>query len=161
MVEAFGKVLKENTELKNTKLLIAGKKGWDYEDSLNAPQKFGVEKNVNFIGRVPDEDLPILFSGSIGHINVSFEEGFGLPLVESMACGTQSVVSDIPAYREVGDNLPIYVNPNDVESIKMGILDLIKNEKDDQYKNLLVQRSKLFSWEKTAEKTLEVFQKIN
>ncbi len=155
MVDAFSKFIKENTDFENTKLLIAGKKGWDCEESLEAPQKFGVEKNVLFLGRVPDEDLPILFSGAVGHINISFEEGFGLPLLESMACGIPSVVSDIPAYCEVGGTLPIYVDPNNIEEIKKGILDLLGSKKDI---NALIQRSKLFTWEKTAEKTLKVLQ---
>jgi glycosyltransferase involved in cell wall biosynthesis len=105
MVRAFCQFISENKDMKNTLLLIIGKKGWDYEESLEAPQKYGVEKNVKFLGRIPEEDLPILYSGAKWYINVSFEEGFGLPLLESMACGIPSVVSNIPAHKEVGDYL--------------------------------------------------------
>ena len=139
--------------MKNLKLVIAGKNGWDYEESLEAPQKFGVQESVKFIGRVPSEDLPALFSGSKGYVNVSFEEGFGLPLLESMACGTPSVVSDIPAHREVGGYLPFYANPYNVENIKDGIHKLAYSECNKQE---LLDRAGLFSWENTAKETLSM-----
>lgn len=157
-IRAFSQFINENTEMKNTQLLIAGKNGWDYQESLEAPRKFGVEENVKFLGRVPTEDLPALFSGSKGYINVSFEEGFGLPLLESMACGVPSVVSDIPAHREVGGNLPIYADPYNIENIKDGIFKIMTNDFD---KNLLLDRAQGFSWERTAEKTLKVLKETS
>jgi len=156
MIRAFSQFISENENMKNTLLLIAGKKGWDYEKSLEAPQKYGVEKNVKFLGRVPEEDLPILYSGAKGYINVSFEEGFGLPLLESMACGVPSVVSNIPAHKEVGDYLPVYVDPNNIENIKDGIFEIMTRSFD---KKEFIERSKNFSWKNTAEKTLEVLEK--
>jgi len=156
MVRAFSQFISENKDMKNTLLLIVGKKGWDYEESLEAPQKYGVEKNVKFLGRIPEEDLPILYSGAKGYINVSFEEGFGLPLLESMACGIPSVVSNIPAHKEVGDYLPIYVDPNNIENIKDGIFEIMTRSFD---KKEFIERSKNFSWKNTAEKTLEVLGK--
>jgi glycosyltransferase involved in cell wall biosynthesis len=156
MIRAFSQFISENKDMKNTLLLIIGKKGWDYEESLEAPQKYGVEKNVKFLGRIPEEDLPILYSGAKGYINVSFEEGFGLPLLESMACGIPSVVSNIPAHKEVGDYLPIYVDPNNIENIKDGIFEIMTRSFD---KKEFIERSKNFSWKNTAEKTLEVLEK--
>ena len=154
-IRAFSQFLNENPEMKNTLLLIAGKNGWNYEESLEAPLKYGVEENVKFLGRVPTEDLPVLFSGSKGYINISYEEGFGLPLLESMACGKPSVVSDIPAHREVGGSLPIYADPHNVENIKDGIFKIMTTNFD---KNLLLDRAAGFTWERTAEKTLEILK---
>ena len=156
MIRAFSQFISENKNMKNTLLLIAGKKGWDYEKSLEAPQKYGIEKNVKFLGRVPEEDLPVLYSGAKGYINVSFEEGFGLPLLESMACGIPSVVSNIPAHKDVGDYLPVYVDPNNIENIKDGIFEIMTRSFD---KKDFIERSKNFSWKNTAEKTLEVLEK--
>jgi len=156
MIRAFSQFINENKNMKNTLLLIAGKKGWNYEKSLEAPQKYGIEKNVKFLGRVPEEDLPILYSGAKGYINISFEEGFGLPLLESMACGVPSVVSNIPAHKEVGDYLPVYVDPNNIENIKDGIFEIMTRYFD---KKDFIERSKNFSWKNTAEKTLEVLEK--
>ena len=154
-IRAFGQFLNENPEMKNTLLLIAGKNGWDYQESQEAPLKYGVVGNVKFLGRVPTEDLPALYSGSKGYINISYEEGFGLPLLESMACGKPSVVSDIPAHREVGGSLPIYADPYNIENIKDGIFKIMTSGFD---KSLLLDRASGFSWKRTAEKTLEILK---
>lgn len=153
LIRAFSQFLRENPEHKNTKLAVAGKKGWNYEESLKAPERYGVEGKVKFLGRVPTEDLPALFSGAGAYVNTSFEEGFGLPLLESMACGTPSVVSDIPAHKEVGENIPIYVDPNNIENIKDGIFKVMNGTFDE---SKIIERSKFFSWERTAENTLEI-----
>ena len=154
-IRAFSQFINENPEMKKTQLLIAGKNGWDYQESLEAPLKYGVVDNVKFLGRVPTEDLPALFSGSKGYINVSYEEGFGLPLLESMACGKPGVVSDIPAHREVGGSLPIYADPFNVENIKDGIFKIMTTDFD---KNLFIDRAAGFSWKRTAEKTLGILK---
>jgi glycosyltransferase involved in cell wall biosynthesis len=155
LVRAFSQFLTENPEHKNLKLIVAGKKGWNYEESLKAPEKYGVEKSVKFLGRIATEDLPALYSGARAYMNTSFEEGFGLPLLESMACGTPSVVSNIPAHKEVGENVPIYVDPNNIENIKDGVFKVM-NETFDE--NEIIERSKFFSWDKTAENTLKVIK---
>jgi glycosyltransferase involved in cell wall biosynthesis len=157
-IRAFSQFINENPEMKNTLLLIAGKNGWDYQESLEAPDKFGITENVKFIGRVPQEDLPALYSGSKGYINISYDEGFGLPLLESMACGIWSVVSDIPAHREVGGSLPIYADPYNIENIKDGIFKIMTSDFD---KNLLLDRAAGFSWKRTAEKTLEILKETS
>ena len=156
-IRAFSQFISENNEFKNTCLLLAGKNGWDYEESLEAPQKYGVEGSVKFLGRVPDEDLPALFSGARGHVNLSFEEGFGLPLLESLACGIPSLVSNIPSYKEIGDYLPIYADPHNVENIKDGILKLMTEPYDEKE---LMERASLFTWDMTAKRVLGVFENI-
>ncbi|NMB91500.1 glycosyltransferase family 4 protein [candidate division WWE3 bacterium] len=160
MVEGFSLALKEKKIPQDTKLLIAGKNGWDFEESLESPRKFGVENNVNFIGRVSDEDLPVLFSGSVGFVNCSFEEGFGLPLLEAMTCETPCMVSNIPAFKEIGKDIPIYINPKDSNSIKDGIVNLISRNYDLERIKKAKDISSEFTWENTALKTLGVFQYV-
>jgi len=139
MIRAFSQFLNENPEFKDLKILIAGKNGWDFEESLEAPQKYGVEENVMFLGRVPTEDLPALLSGAKAYVNFSYEEGFGLPLLESMACGTPCVVSDIPAHREIADYLGIYSNQHNVEDMKDGIFKILKGQIiDEKHKSELL-----------------------
>lgn len=157
LVHGFSLALKEIPD-KDLVLLISGKKGWDYEESFNAPKKYGVENFVIFLGRTPDEDLPKLLSGAEAFISTSFEEGFGLPLLEALACETPAIISDIPAFREIGGNLPIYVDPRNPESIKDGILETINAKKDNNYTTKAREIANKFTWEKTAQKTLKVFQ---
>ncbi|PIR42372.1 hypothetical protein COV25_03520 [candidate division WWE3 bacterium CG10_big_fil_rev_8_21_14_0_10_35_32] len=155
MIEGFGNAIKENPSIRDIKLVIAGKNGWMYEESLEAPSKFGISENVIFTGQVPDEDLPILFSGAHAFISCSLEEGFGLPLLESLACETPAMVSDIPAFREIGEDKIIYINPNDVKSIKHGFLEIISHPLTKNLDSL----ARKYTWEKTAEKTLKLLIK--
>lgn len=85
----------------NCQLVLAGKLGWDYQDILSAPKKFGVEKSVKFIGRVKDADLPALYSGASVFAYPSLFEGFGLPILEALACGCPVIASDIGPHREI------------------------------------------------------------
>jgi glycosyltransferase involved in cell wall biosynthesis len=159
MVAGYSEAIKAHPELKDTKLLIVGKKGWMYEDSLEAPKKYGIENNVMFLGRVDDEELPALISGAQAFVNISFEEGFGLPLLESMACGVPAVVSDIPAFHEIGESIIRYVDPNDIESIKKGIFEELLDQRSPDIA-ALVSRAKLFTWENSAKQVLQVFEDV-
>lgn len=76
---------------------------------MAAPKKFGVEKQVKFIGRIADADLPVLFNYSGARVFAfpSLFEGFGLPILEAISCGCPVVASDIPSHREIMEKLKI------------------------------------------------------
>ncbi|MFC1722138.1 glycosyltransferase family 4 protein [Patescibacteria group bacterium] len=160
MVNAFSKFLEKHKKYNNHLLLISGKLGWLYQDSLNAPKKYKIENNVKFLGRTPDEDLPPLLSGAEGFISCSLEEGFGIPLLEAMACETPAIVSNIPAFKELGKNNVIYVNPKSVESIKTGIENLLVKRKG----NVLVKPAKSlasqYTWEKGGNELMSLFDRV-
>lgn len=157
LIEAFSRVSKIRDELK---LAICGKKGWEYEQALEAPTKFGIQNKVLFLGRVPDEDLPALISGSALFVSASLEEGFGLPLLESMACETLAAVSDIPAFKTLADKTAFYFDPQNVDSIT----DVLTHALEASNSFEMVERAKKLSleytWEKSASKTLEVFENV-
>lgn len=157
LIEAFRRVLEVYPDLK---LVICGKKGWEYEETFNAPKKFGVSDKVVFLGRVPDQDLPALLSGSRLFVSASLEEGFGLPLLEAMACEVGCAVSDISAFRDIGKNYMVYFDPTDVLDISGKILIALKSVDVDVIR-LAKLRSLDFTWNKTAERTLEVFRKYS
>lgn len=159
LIEAFSLVAKDlpNNEVK---LAIAGKLGWSYEESLNAPHKFGIENRVKFLGRVSDEDLPVLISGATAYVNPSLEEGFGLPLLESMASSTPCLVSSIGAHKELGENTVMYFDPNDINDMKEKMIKILSEGYPENLIEKAYERSKMYTWEKSAEKTLEVFKKI-
>lgn len=158
MIEAFSKAIKGIN--RNLKLVIAGKRGWLYKNTLKAPKKFGVEKNVIFLDWIPSEDISPLFSGAKAFINVSLEEGFGIPLIEAMACKTQCVVSDVPSFKEIGREFPIYVDPKDIMSIKNGILRAVQSPLGQDKLEEAYKRSQEFTWEKTARNTLAILENI-
>ncbi|MBN1162321.1 glycosyltransferase family 4 protein [Patescibacteria group bacterium] len=160
MIEGFSMFIKENSAFPDLKLLIAGKNGWNYKEVLEAPKRFGIEDSVQFLGRVPDKDLPILYSGAEAYISTSLEEGFGLPLLEALACEIPAIVSDIPAYREVGSYYPIFINPKEPESIKKSLTDLFINKPNKNIMNKAKQYARSFTWENSAEKILEIMKNL-
>ncbi len=157
MVEAFSRALKENEEFRDLSLVISGKKGWLYEESLAAPKKYSVEDNVKFLGFTPDEDLPILLSGARYFISCSFDEGFGLPLLQAMACETLGIVSDIPAFRELGRDTPYYLNPKNINSIKNGMITALKTPINSRRIKRAKEISQAYTWEKGAQQIISIF----
>ncbi|MFZ5366153.1 MAG: glycosyltransferase family 4 protein [Patescibacteria group bacterium] len=134
-------------------LVIAGKFGWGTEISND---KFQMT-NIKLLGYVPKEDLPALYAGAQVFVYPSLYEGFGLPILEAMACGCPVVTSNVSSMPEVAGEAAILVDPLNVEDITLGIIKALKNRKELIRKGL--KRSVKFSWEKTAQETLRVYQK--
>ena len=107
---------------------------------------------------MPDEDLPLVYSGALAFIFPSHYEGFGLPLVEAMSCGTPVITSDNSSLREVTGKCGIYLKPEKIDSIKEAMeifIEELPNRKTLVEQSLI--RAKEFSWSKTANKTLDVY----
>lgn len=122
-------------------------------------KNYKLSKKVIFTGFITEEDLPALYSGAKVFVYPSLYEGFGRPPLEAMACGSVVVVSDVSSLPEVIGEAGIYIDPNNVYSIKEGLLkalQLLVMEKKDLKKKAAVQLKK-FSWETSAKETLEVF----
>lgn len=160
LIEAFSKV---NWSLVsgNWSLVIAGKKGWLYDQILTKSQELGIEDKVIFTDFVPDADLPALIAGAKVYVNPSLWEGFGIPVIEAQACGVPVAVSNTSSLPEiVGDSGALF-DPTDVMSIATAIKDLLTDEKT---RTDLVkkghQNSKRFSWETCAKETLSVLSKF-
>lgn len=158
MVEAFSQAVKQEKTLENLNLVISGKKGWLFQESLDAPKKFQIEDKVHFLGRTSNEDLPTLLSGAEYFISCSLDEGFGIPLLEAMACETPAIVSDIPAFRELGRNFPVYVDPQNTFNIKKGIIEAMKNPPSKQSRSKLRKLSEEYTWEGGAKQLVSVFE---
>jgi glycosyltransferase involved in cell wall biosynthesis len=157
-IEALSKARKELSD-NSISLVIVGKLGWNYEESMGASKKFDVENSIFYLGRVPDEDLPTLISGASALVNFSLEEGFGLPLLEAMACETKCLVSDIPPFKEICGGFATYINPNDIEDMKMGFINTL-NSSDKDLISKAKERALGFSWDKSAKETLLTFERI-
>lgn len=156
LVEAFSKV-----KDKDIKLVIAGKKGWLYEDILQSPKKFDVEDRVKFLDFVSDEELVSLYENALCFVLPSLYEGFGLPVLEAMKYGCPVITSNVSSLPEAGGDAALYFDPNDAEDIARTIEKVVGDEglrKEMSKKGL--ERVKQFSWEKTAKETLEVLQEL-
>ncbi len=158
LIEAFSKVLMCEDVAKDTKLVIAGKKGWMYEDIFEKVKELGLEKNVIFTDFVLEEDKPAIIKGARVFVLPSFWEGFGLDTLNAMACGVPVVASNIGSLPEVVGDAGVLVDPNSTDSIAQGIKEVLLAH-SAKY-NTMVDRgltqAKKFSWEKTARETLEI-----
>jgi glycosyltransferase involved in cell wall biosynthesis len=160
LIEAFQKALSSPNPPNS--LIVAGKRGWLANEIYEAPKKFGVEDRVKFLGFVPTEDIISLMNGAASLVFPSLYEGFGLPVLEAMACGCPVVTSNISSLPEVVGEAGILVDPYSVEDIARGITEVL--QLSDAQRQILVEKgikqAKKFTWEKTARETLEVFRQV-
>lgn len=136
-------------------LIIVGKKNWIFKDVI-----LKKENSIKELGYVQDDELTMLYSMAKVFIYPSLFEGFGLPVLEAMACGTPVITSNSSALPEVGGEAVLYVDPNSEENITSKIIELLDNtslQKDLIKRGL--QRSKLFTWENNAKKSIKLFKK--
>lgn len=135
---------------RRSELVIAGKFGWGERDRPVA--------GVKLLGFVPDEELVRLYNQAQAFIYPSLYEGFGLPVLEAMACGCPVVVSGISSLPEIGGEAAVYVEPRSVESIAQGIKTALNQSA--RLRSLGLERAQKFSWKKTARETLKFYQKV-
>lgn len=158
LIEAFSEVLK-NKKYEHYQLVIVGKKGWLYEQILEAPKKFGISHAVKFLEFVSDTDLPALYTHAKLFILPSLYEGFGLPVVEAMKYGVPVITSEVSSLPEAGGDAAVYVDPENSESIVKAMEKVLGDSKlrADMIKKGY-EHIKAFNWEKTAKTTLEVLE---
>ncbi|MCM8833544.1 MAG: glycosyltransferase family 4 protein [Candidatus Omnitrophica bacterium] len=160
LIDAFIIVKEKFPELK---LVLCGKIGWKaeifYKKMKDLPEK--IKKDIILTGYVPVSDLPYLYNGCEVFVFPSLYEGFGFPVLEAMGCGVPVVTSNISSLPEVVGDAGILVNPENKEEIAEAILSILN---DQNLKKTLskkgIERAKLFSWENTAKKTLELYKKV-
>ena len=160
LFKAFELFLSRTKDL-DFKLIIAGMKGWLYDDIYRSLAKNAFKDNIVLLDYVPDEALPRLYAESAVFVYPSFYEGFGIPVLEAMACGVPVIASRIASLPEIGGDAALWIDPKDSE----GLADAIQKVLSDRElsKNLIskgLEQSKKFSWEKTARETLEVYKKV-
>jgi glycosyltransferase involved in cell wall biosynthesis len=156
LVQAFAKLRRSRLAIQ---LVLAGAQGWMYEDVLAEVERLGLEEDVIVLGRVDAESLPALYNGARCVAYPSLYEGFGLPVLEAMACGTPIVTSRTSSLPEVVGDAGVLVDPYDVGQIAEALEQLIVDEDAARcYAQRGRQRASAFSWEATARKTLQVYE---
>lgn len=110
-------------------------------------------QHVLFVGVVPEEELAALYRGALGLIFASLYEGFGLPIIEAMACGTPVLTASVTSMPEVAGDAAILVDPYDVESIRAALVNLAHDSRlRESLQARGLQRARLYSWDATAQK---------
>jgi glycosyltransferase involved in cell wall biosynthesis len=110
---------------------------------------------------IPDEDLPALYSGAKAFVFPSLYEGFGLPIVEAMACGTPVIASDIPAFREIYDDAAMLVDPRKPQEIADAMKTMIEDQSlSENLRRCGFQKAAQLSWDESARKTQAIIESI-
>jgi glycosyltransferase involved in cell wall biosynthesis len=156
LIKAFNSLI-ENNKLENTQLVIAGKKGWLYDQIFDLTKQLNLKDKIIFTGFVEESEIEPLMANAQCFTLPSFWEGFGIPALEAMAANTPVVCSNRGALPEVVGQAAVLVDPDDPKEIAQGIDKLLSNKKLQQDLIELGQKQvDKYSWEKTAKQTLEL-----
>ena len=159
LVEAL-RILKSRHQL-DCPLLVVGASGWKSSPLFREIRMAGLTENdIRFLGYIPDEDMPLIYSGAQVFLFPTLYEGFGLPPVEAMACGASVIASDAPPMPEVLGEAAILEPPTSGESFATAILRVLT---DDQLRGALrakgIRQAQSFQYETSVKQLLEIFEK--
>jgi glycosyltransferase involved in cell wall biosynthesis len=159
LIEAYNRLPQSLRE--EHQLVLVGKRGWRADEILAKVKELHLENRVIFTGFVKDDDLPLLMNASSLLTFPSLYEGFGIPPLEAMACGTPVVASNTSSIPEVVGDAALLFDPYNVEEMTEAMYRALT---DKQLRNELRQkgfeRIKQFSWEKAAKETLAIYNEV-
>lgn len=144
------------------KLVIAGKRGWDFTRIEKEAQQLDLEEKVVWLDWVPEDSLATIYQYATCLVYPSLQEGFGLSPLKALKLGVPTIVSDIPVFKEVLANAAYYIDPNSVDSLVQGLDQIIENQ--SLRRDLIAKgydQLTNYSWQKTAQETIKVYQKID
>jgi glycosyltransferase involved in cell wall biosynthesis len=161
LIQAFAAISNLQPLTSNLHLVIAGGKGWRYDAIFAEVEKLGLRDRVLFPGFVADADLPALYSAARVLAYPSIYEGFGLPMLEAMACGTPVVTSTASCMPEVAGDAALLVPPTDVDALAAALDRALTDEA--LRADLIAKgraRARQFSWAKSARQLLGIYHAV-
>ncbi|MDX2149153.1 MAG: glycosyltransferase family 1 protein [Bryobacteraceae bacterium] len=160
LIHAFADMIRAHPELPHH-LVLAGKDTWHSGEVHQAAKASGAGDRIRFTGLVTDDELRHLYGACELFVFPSFYEGFGLPILEAMACGRAVACSNTSAMPEVANAAGILFDPHSKEEIVRAMLDLLLNpELRLRMERLGLKRAAQFTWERTARQTLDVYYQV-
>ncbi len=158
LIQAYGRL---GTD---AKLVLAGGRGWLYEEILSEIEKLNLHHAVLLPGYVPDEELPLWYNAATLLAYPSLYEGFGLPVVEAMACGTPVVTSNVSSLPEAAGEseagAALLVNPHDVDELAAALHSALNDQSlQDQLRDRGFRQAARFGWQETAAATVAAYQR--
>ncbi len=160
LIRAFAELVKSFPQLRH-RLVLAGKETWFAPKVRDAARDSGVADRIRFLGFVTDQDLLHLYNACDLFVFPSFYEGFGLPILEAMACGRAVTCSNTSAMPAVADGAAILFDPRSTSEMTRAMADLLRDaELRARMERLGGQRAAHFSWQQSAQKTLEVYYSV-
>ena len=142
-------------------LVLAGKKGWLYDEIFEEVNKLHLNNVVKFLGYIDLEDISKLMQGAVAFVYPSLYEGFGLPPLEAMASGAPVITSNVASLPEVVGDAGILVDPMNVDQIAEAMLYLVENKKMlGVLSEKGIERAKKFRWEDSAQQVIEIIRQM-
>jgi glycosyltransferase involved in cell wall biosynthesis len=153
LVQAFAAI---SQEFPRHSLVIAGKRGWMYDSLFAEVKQKGLETRVLFPGFVDEADKVELLQGADVFVYPSVYEGFGIPVLEALACGTPTITSNVSSMPEVAGDAALLVDPTDADQIKEALLRILRDaDLRLQLSAKAIEQARKFDWQTTARETLE------
>lgn len=141
-------------------LVVAGAAGWRNSSLHAEAAPLVAEGTLRFLGYVPDAELPALYSGARALCFPSLYEGFGIPVIEAMACGSPVLASDIPVLREVAADAAVFMPPEDTSSWAEAMRDALTTDRYASLREKGLRRARKFTFDRSARLVLEVFSRV-
>ena len=158
-LEAFA-LFKRNSQTEH-RLVFTGGRSWDHREAEEAIQRLGIKDMVADLGKTPFDELPYLYGAADALTYASLWEGFGMPIVEAMACGTPVITSNISAMPEVAADAALLVDPESPEDIAAA---MYRMATEPELRHALSEhgahRARLFSWQKSARKIMDLYEEV-
>ena len=140
-------------------LVVAGRRGWDWQPILAAGERLRRDGRVRFLDYVPEETLPGLYAGAAATVYPSWAEGFGLPVLESLAAGVPTVASTAPALREVAGAAALYADPGSAEDLAGAIERALAGEqRTEAARAARRERARRYRWEESGRALVAVLR---
>jgi glycosyltransferase involved in cell wall biosynthesis len=159
LVRAFDRILRQTS--RRPQLVIVGAEGWLMDELFAFIKESSISDRLRLTGYLEDDDLRALYSSCTVFVYPSIYEGFGLPPLEAMACGAPVIAANIATFQETLGSAAELVEPHDVEALARSIVEILDDE--DRRRTLSrrgLEQAAKFSWERTAQLTLEVYREI-
>lgn len=161
LIQAYYYLNKIISNISLPDLVFVGKEFFQSEKIFNEINNRGLNKHIRVLSYVPDEEIVMLYNMAKFFVHPSHWEGFGLPILEAMACGLPVVCSDIPAFREIADDAAVYFDQNNPMNIAESMLLLCEdNNLHAKLRLKGLERAKHFNWQDTARKIVEIYNDI-
>ena len=158
LLKAYSK-MKQCLAGKQLKLVLAGKEGWMYQEIYALIDKLCLKEDIVFTGYITEEESALLLNGAIAFVFPSFYEGFGLPPLEAMACGTPVIVSKAASMPEVVGDAGLLVDPKSEDELCDAMLALVQNrDLAEILSKKGIQRARCFTWENSSKSLLKAIE---
>ena len=147
--------------LPGCRFVIVGQRGWRYAEVLRVAEDPALRGRVDFLGYLPEERLPALYAHALALVYPSLYEGFGLPVVEAMACGTPVLTSRSSSLAEIGEGAALLADPSDEKALADALQALGTDAAlREKLRTLGLARARTFSWERTGRETVAAYREV-